>query len=155
MSSSAGSARVAWALSISVATPPGGGSPSTIAYTAPERFEADAGSTVTAAADIFAWGVVVAHAATGRAPFGGNSAPSTAMRILTQPPDLTGITGPLRDLIERALVEGPPRSAVPRQAPKPRPCPCPCPCPEVEVDNLPDNCLQSTLVTVDWPDGSP
>ncbi|RIV37542.1 serine/threonine-protein kinase [Micromonospora radicis] len=79
----------------------------TVAYMAPERLDTSAGVPVGPAADIFAWGLVVAHAATGRNPFGGDSATATAIRILTQPPDLTGLDGPLRDLISRALEKDP------------------------------------------------
>lgn len=43
----------------------------TVAYMAPERFGDDPDSTVGPAADVFAWGVVVAYAATGRTPFRG------------------------------------------------------------------------------------
>ncbi|GAB3972436.1 serine/threonine-protein kinase [Plantactinospora veratri] len=79
----------------------------TVGYMAPERFEPGNGRQVTSAADIFAWGVVVAYAATGRTPFAADSAPGTAMRIMTQPPDLSGLTGPLRELVDRALVKDP------------------------------------------------
>jgi len=79
----------------------------TVAYMAPERFEADASRTVTPAADIFAWGVVIAYAATGHTPFEADSTTATAMRILTQPPTLTGIGGPLRELVGWALVKNP------------------------------------------------
>jgi serine/threonine protein kinase len=79
----------------------------TVAYMAPERFDPAYGSQVTAAADVFAWGAVVAYAASGRTPFGGDSAPATAMRILTQPPDLTGLPASLRDPVQRALSKEP------------------------------------------------
>ncbi|PRY23472.1 serine/threonine protein kinase [Pseudosporangium ferrugineum] len=79
----------------------------TVAYMAPERFEADSDRRAGAPADVFAWGVVVAYAATGRTPFGTDSPAATAARILTQPPDLTGIEGPLRSLVERALAKDP------------------------------------------------
>ncbi|QLQ36403.1 serine/threonine protein kinase [Micromonospora robiginosa] len=79
----------------------------TVAYMAPERFETTSGNQVGPAADIFAWGAVVAFAATGRTPFAGESATATAMRILTQPPDLTGLHGPLRALVARALEKDP------------------------------------------------
>jgi predicted Ser/Thr protein kinase len=78
----------------------------TVAYMAPERFgEADV--PISPAADVFAWGGVVAYAGTGRTPFGGDSAPATAGRILTQEPDLTGLTGSLRDLVAAALQKDP------------------------------------------------
>ena len=79
----------------------------TVAYMAPECFDTTAGSPVTPAADIFAWGVLVAFAATGRTPFAADSAPATAMRIATQPPDLSGLSGQLRELVSRALEKRP------------------------------------------------
>jgi eukaryotic-like serine/threonine-protein kinase len=79
----------------------------TVAYMAPERFEADTASTLTPAADIFAWGAVVAYAGTGRIPFSADSQPAIAYRILTQPPDLAGLDPTLRDLVERALAKNP------------------------------------------------
>ncbi|MFG1603112.1 serine/threonine protein kinase [Actinoplanes sp. NPDC049265] len=79
----------------------------TVEYMAPECFDTTSGSPVSPAADIFAWGVLVAFAATGRTPFGAHSAPATAMRIATQPPDLTGLNGQLRSLVGRALAKRP------------------------------------------------
>jgi hypothetical protein len=46
-------------------------------------------------------------AATGRTPFQGDSAPATAMRILTHEPDLTGLPGPLREVVARSLAKDP------------------------------------------------
>ncbi|MFI7433412.1 serine/threonine protein kinase [Micromonospora haikouensis] len=79
----------------------------TVSYMAPERLDTSSGQPAGPAADIFAWGALVAHAATGRNPFGGDSATSIAMRILTQPPDLAGLGGPLRELVSRALEKDP------------------------------------------------
>lgn len=79
----------------------------TVSYMAPERIDTASGQPVGPAADIFAWGAVVAHAATGRNPFGGDSATAIAMRILTQPPDLSGLGGTLRELVSRALEKDP------------------------------------------------
>ncbi|PRX21976.1 protein kinase-like protein [Actinoplanes italicus] len=79
----------------------------TVAYMAPERFDNDADRTVGPAADVFAWGVVVAYAATGRTPFWADSPAATAARILTQPPDLTGLDGSLRELVGRTLAKDP------------------------------------------------
>ncbi len=78
----------------------------TVAYMAPERF-GEAGEPLTPAADVFAWGGVVAYAGTGRTPFAADSPPATAARILTQPPDLSGLTGQLRDLVAYALEKEP------------------------------------------------
>jgi predicted Ser/Thr protein kinase len=79
----------------------------TVAYMAPERFGSDTDTPLTPAADIFAWGSVVAYAGTGRTPFSADSPPATAARILTQPPDLSGLNGPLRELIGHALEKDP------------------------------------------------
>jgi predicted Ser/Thr protein kinase len=79
----------------------------TVAYMAPERFGSEPGTLLTPAADIFAWGGVVAYAGTGRTPFGADSPPATAARILTQPPDLSGLSGPLRDLVGHTLEKDP------------------------------------------------
>jgi predicted Ser/Thr protein kinase len=78
----------------------------TVAYMAPERFEDDR-TAVTPAADVFAWGAVVAYAGTGRTPFAADSAAATLGRILTQPPTLAGLTGPLRDLVALTLAKDP------------------------------------------------
>ena len=78
----------------------------TVAYMAPECFGA-ADAPISPAADVFAWGGVVAYAGTGRAPFGSDSMPATAGRILTQPPDLSGLSGPLQDLVASALSKDP------------------------------------------------
>jgi hypothetical protein len=73
---------------------------------APERFDTDS-SRIGPAADVFAWGVVVTYAGTGRTPFGGDSAAATAGAILTRPPRLDGLPAPLRDLIARTLDKDP------------------------------------------------
>jgi hypothetical protein len=78
----------------------------TVAYMAPERFDGTS-LAVTPAADVFAWGAVVGYAATGRTPFGADSAAATAARILTQPPVLNGLSGPLRDLVASSLEKEP------------------------------------------------
>jgi hypothetical protein len=61
------------------------------------------GEAATFADDVFAWGAVVAYAATGRPPFGAGAADAVAYRVLHEEPDLTGFTGPLADLVRRAL----------------------------------------------------
>ncbi|MET7398840.1 serine/threonine-protein kinase [Dactylosporangium sp. NPDC005572] len=79
----------------------------TVAYMAPERFGPEGSGSTTPAADIFSWGAVIAYAGTGRNPFGSDAAPVVAARILTQPPDLSGLSGPLRDLVAQALAKDP------------------------------------------------
>jgi serine/threonine protein kinase len=79
----------------------------TVAYMAPERFSSEPGTPLTAAADVFAWGCVVAYAGTGRTPFHGDSPPATAARILTQPPHLNGLPESLRELVALSLSKDP------------------------------------------------
>jgi hypothetical protein len=79
----------------------------TVSYMAPERFSARPGTALTPAADIFAWGCVIAYAGTGHTPFQGDSPEATAARILTQPPYLDGLAEPLRGFIESATVKNP------------------------------------------------
>jgi len=78
----------------------------TVAYMSPERFDGNA-RAITPAADVFAWGAVVAYAASGRTPFAADSAAATAARILTQPPSLPGLTGQLKDLVALTLEKEP------------------------------------------------
>jgi eukaryotic-like serine/threonine-protein kinase len=79
----------------------------TVAYMAPERLDPAVDGTLTPAADIFAWGAVVTYAATGHVPFGGDTSPATAIAILTQKPNLDGVSDPLRALVRRALAKKP------------------------------------------------
>ncbi|WP_083972684.1 serine/threonine-protein kinase [Actinoplanes awajinensis] len=79
----------------------------TLAYMSPERFTPDADQQLSPAADVFAWGAVVAYAATGRNPFAGDSPAATAGRILTQPPQLDGLPAGLAGIVGRALDKDP------------------------------------------------
>jgi predicted Ser/Thr protein kinase len=78
-----------------------------ISYMAPERFDSESERPVGPAADVFAWGAVVGYAGNGRTPFAAGSPTATAARILTQPPALGALTGPLRDLVAQALAKEP------------------------------------------------
>jgi serine/threonine protein kinase len=59
------------------------------------------------AADIFAWGVTVAYAATGRSPFGVGNAHSILYRIMYGDPDIAAVPDSLRPLVEAALAKDP------------------------------------------------
>ncbi|TDC86458.1 serine/threonine-protein kinase, partial [Actinomadura sp. 7K507] len=67
------------------------------------------GERVTQAGDVFSLGAVIAYAATGRQPFdtGEGSVPSLLFRVVSEPPELGDMTGPLRDLAERCLAKDP------------------------------------------------
>jgi serine/threonine protein kinase len=66
---------------------------------APEQVR---GRDVTPAADIFAWGCLVAYAGTGRHPFGRGDALALAARVLNSTPDLGVLPAPLNELARQA-----------------------------------------------------
>jgi len=78
----------------------------TVDYMSPERLDSSIGA-VTPAADIFAWGAVIAFAGTGRIPFWGDGPMATAAQILTKPPDLQGLPASLTELVTSALAKDP------------------------------------------------
>ncbi|GAA3399237.1 serine/threonine-protein kinase [Streptomyces roseoviridis] len=75
-------------------------------YIAPEVLR---GGPVTPAADLFAWGCVMAYAASGALPFRGEDVFVVHHRVLTDPPELSGLTPTLRPLVEQALDKDPGR----------------------------------------------
>jgi hypothetical protein len=72
---------------------------------APEQL--DERAPVTSAADVFAWGSVMAFAGTGRQPFGNGLPAELRHRILRQPPDLEGLDPILRPIVEAAMRKDP------------------------------------------------
>ncbi|MGJ6961004.1 protein kinase domain-containing protein [Streptosporangium sp. G11] len=66
---------------------------------APEQVR---GLEITPAADVFAWGCMVAYAGNGRHPYGRGDMMTMATRLLTTPPDLGALPAPLNDLVRRA-----------------------------------------------------
>ena len=77
----------------------------TAGYISPEQLGGDPGGP---ASDVFSLGGVLAFAATGRAPFGSDSAPAIISRIIGQPPDLAGLADePIRQLIAGCLAKSP------------------------------------------------
>jgi Protein kinase domain len=75
-------------------------------WMAPEQF---AQLPVTAAVDIFVWGSLVAYAGTGRRPFGRGTIVEVVYRIRHEPPDLDGLDGRLRELVEACMAKQPER----------------------------------------------
>ena len=73
-------------------------------FLAPEQV---LGTQVTAAADVFAWGGVIAFAATGRPPFGSGSPEDVSHRVVHEEPRLDGIPGHLRELVAAATRKEP------------------------------------------------
>ncbi|MFE1441877.1 serine/threonine-protein kinase [Streptomyces sp. NPDC058739] len=59
------------------------------------------------AGDLFAWGALVAYAATGRLPFGTGAPDVVAFRVMSGEADLDGVPAPLRRTVEKALAQDP------------------------------------------------
>ncbi|WP_433243672.1 serine/threonine-protein kinase [Streptosporangium sp. CA-135522] len=76
----------------------------TPSYFAPEQF---GGAAATEAADIFAWGVTMVFAASGRPAFGADSTPAVINRILNQEPVISGLDGTLLELVTAGLSKDP------------------------------------------------
>jgi eukaryotic-like serine/threonine-protein kinase len=83
-----------------------GGVVGTPGWIAPEHYQ---GAEITAAADMFAWGALVAYAATGANPFGTGAPNALAYRVLHGEPDLAGVPGELLPLLRAALERDPAR----------------------------------------------
>jgi serine/threonine protein kinase len=73
-------------------------------YMSPEQHR---GLRVTVATDVFSFGAVLVFAATGHGPFDVSSRGEVGERVLTGHPDLTGLSGPFRDIIARCLEKQP------------------------------------------------
>ncbi|MGW7192160.1 serine/threonine-protein kinase, partial [Streptomyces sp. NPDC054838] len=74
-------------------------------FMAPEQFQRP--REVGSAADVFALGAVLVHAATGRGPFDSDSHYLVAYQVVHGEPDLTGLPGPLAPLVARCLAKDP------------------------------------------------
>ncbi len=76
----------------------------TPAYMAPEVIR---GQEATPAADIWAWGCVVAFAGTGNAPFSASNIPAILYQVTQGTPNLEGLDEGVRKLVETALSPDP------------------------------------------------
>ncbi|MFI0447994.1 serine/threonine-protein kinase [Actinomadura sp. 6N118] len=96
---------IARAMDSSIATPTGAviGTP---AFMSPEQVR---GERVAPASDVFSLGSVLAYAATGRLPFAtaDSGLHALMMRIASAEPDLNGLVGPMRELVESCLAKDP------------------------------------------------
>jgi serine/threonine protein kinase len=72
-------------------------------FMAPEQISGHPGPE----ADIFAWGVTVAYAASGRSPFGAGNTHSILYRIMYGDADIAAVPDTLRPLVEAALAKDP------------------------------------------------
>ncbi|MEU8401292.1 serine/threonine-protein kinase [Nonomuraea sp. NPDC048892] len=73
-------------------------------YMSPEVLRGD---PVSPACDVFSWGCLVAYAASGRAPFGGETLPAIVYQVLNTEPDLQAVDPGLRELVAAALRKDP------------------------------------------------
>ncbi|MDE3722240.1 protein kinase [Nocardiopsis sp. N85] len=69
-------------------------------FMSPEQVQGD---VLTPASDLFAYGAVLAYAASGTGPFGEGSMPTMVMRIIGREPDLAGVPESLRHLVAACL----------------------------------------------------
>jgi eukaryotic-like serine/threonine-protein kinase len=75
-------------------------------YMAPEQL---AGARPTSAVDVWAWGVTMIFAATGRSAFGADTVPAVMHRIMYTEPDLTGLPASLLPAVRECLGKDPQR----------------------------------------------
>ncbi|MFF9074101.1 PQQ-binding-like beta-propeller repeat protein [Streptomyces sp. NPDC014872] len=80
-------------------------------YMAPEQFQRP--REVGPAADVFALGSVLVHAATGRGPFDSDSPYIVAYQVVHDEADLAGVPGDLAPLIARCLAKDPAQRPTP------------------------------------------
>lgn len=73
---------------------------------APERYSK---GVSTPGVDVFAWGALLALAATGREPFGTGTPQVVAGRVLWEEPELEGVPADLLPLVRAALAKDPDR----------------------------------------------
>lgn len=76
----------------------------TSGWISPEHYRT---GEVGPAGDIFAWGALIAYAATGRLPFGTGAPDAVAFRVLSAEPDLRGTPEALLPLVVQALAKEP------------------------------------------------
>ncbi|WP_413471060.1 serine/threonine-protein kinase [Streptomyces peucetius] len=73
-------------------------------WISPEHYRS---GTAGSEGDMFAWGALIAYAATGRLPFGGGAPDVVAFRVMSGDPDLEGIPADLRAIVTEALSKEP------------------------------------------------
>ncbi|MGW2519442.1 serine/threonine-protein kinase [Streptomyces sp. NPDC001617] len=73
-------------------------------YMSPEQI---LGRGATGAADVFSLGAVLAYAATGQAPFPGDSSAALLYKVVHEEPELGPLVGELREVVEACLAKDP------------------------------------------------
>lgn len=73
-------------------------------YMAPEVLR---GEPVSPACDVFSWGCLIAFAASGRPPFGGEALASVVYQVMNTEPSLENLEPALRELVTYAIAKDP------------------------------------------------
>ena len=81
------------------------GAVGTPAYMAPEQARDTRQATV--ASDVFSLGATMLYAATGHAPYQGDTVMDVLVQLATEPPDLTGLPADLADIVVACLERDP------------------------------------------------
>jgi serine/threonine protein kinase/uncharacterized glyoxalase superfamily protein PhnB len=81
-------------------------------YMAPEQIE---GTALGPAADLFAWGAIIIHAATGTEAFPGPTQAARINRILTKPPQTGNLVEPLLGIVLACMAKDPAQRPTARQ----------------------------------------
>ncbi|MEU8245853.1 serine/threonine-protein kinase [Nonomuraea sp. NPDC048916] len=81
-------------------------------YMAPEMLR---GEPVSPACDVFSWGCLVAYAASGKAPFPGDTLPTIVYQVLNTEPNLDDVDPSMRELVRAALQKDPARRPTAQQ----------------------------------------
>ncbi|MYY06429.1 MULTISPECIES: serine/threonine-protein kinase [unclassified Streptomyces] len=81
-------------------------------YMAPEQIR---GADISGAVDIFSLGAVLAYAATGSAPFLGDSSAVLLYKVVHEEPELGDLEGGLRDMVAACLEKDPARRPTPAE----------------------------------------
>ncbi|MFF8376240.1 serine/threonine-protein kinase [Streptomyces sp. NPDC015661] len=76
----------------------------TAGWISPEYYRT---GTAGAAGDVFAWGALIAYAATGRLPFGTGAPDVVAFRVMSGEPDIGGVPDDLLTVVTSALAKEP------------------------------------------------
>ncbi|MFE7136390.1 protein kinase [Streptomyces sp. NPDC057644] len=95
---------IARALGASVSLTSSGVSVGSPGYMAPEQIR---GRDVSGAADVFSLGAVLAYAATGAAPFPGDSSAVLLYKVVHEEPELGDLEGELREVVAGCLAKDP------------------------------------------------
>lgn len=77
----------------------------TPAYMSPEQAMGD--REIGPPSDMFSFGALVAHAASGRSPFAADTATGALLRVLQAEPELGALTGRVREVVQACLAKDP------------------------------------------------